>query len=89
MRTLRLALAGAAILVLLGGLGGAVVAQSEESDAMAFPTGTLVANEVLYIWVEFNEDGTCSWHEYSRDGPRMQPRRRDTITRASAPAGQV
>ena len=80
MRTLRLSLAGTAILVLLGGLGGAVVAQSEESDTMAFPTGTLVANEVLHVWVEFDEDGTCGWHEYSRDVPCIYAVRGDLFT---------
>jgi len=64
MRTLRLVLAGTVIVVLLGGLGGAVMAQSEESDAMAFPTGTLVAVETPDHAVEFNEDGTGRWFSY-------------------------
>jgi len=58
MRTLRLSLVGTVILALLAGLSGAVVAQSEESEPMAFPTGTLVAVENNYLLLEFHEDGT-------------------------------
>jgi hypothetical protein len=39
MQTLRLSLAGTAILVLLCGMGGAVVAQEEETEPDEFPTG--------------------------------------------------
>ena len=42
MRTLRLSLAGTVILALLGGLGGVVVAQEEESAPFAPVTGTVV-----------------------------------------------
>ena len=42
MRTLRLSLAGAVILALLGGLGGVVVAQDEEPAPVTFVTGTVV-----------------------------------------------
>jgi|GEM_PF-5349458 len=42
MRTLRLSLAGSVILVLLGGLGGAVMAQSEEAS------GAEVASETVF-----------------------------------------
>ena len=59
MRTLRLSLMGTVISVLLGGLGSAIVAQSEESDALAFPTGTFEATDGHYESVEFTPDGTC------------------------------
>jgi len=59
--TLGLSLAGAVILALLGGLPVGVVAQSEGSEAMAFPTGTFVAKENRGLTVAFNEDGTCRW----------------------------
>lgn len=58
MCTLRLSLAGTATLMLLGGLSGAVLAQSEGSDAGAFPTGTFVSLENPDHTHEFNEDGT-------------------------------
>jgi hypothetical protein len=41
MRTLQVSLAGAVILALLGGLGGAVVAQDEEPTPVTFVTGTV------------------------------------------------
>jgi hypothetical protein len=66
MRTMRLALTGTVILALLGGLGGAVVAQDSEmtpmpDDGTTFPTGTFVAAEWSDRFLEFNEDGTCRW----------------------------
>ena len=59
MRALRVSLVGTLALVLLGGLGAA--GQSEEPDAMTFPTGTFVATEWSDRFVEFREDGTCTW----------------------------
>jgi hypothetical protein len=46
------------MLALLGGLGGVVVAQSEESDAAAFPTGAFMPVVDSYLLLEFDEDGT-------------------------------
>jgi hypothetical protein len=57
MRTSRLALAGTAILALLGGLIGSVFAQEEDAEP-AFPTGTFVA-EADGLTLEFRADGTC------------------------------
>jgi len=66
MSMLRMSLAGTVILALLGGLGGAVVAQESDmtpmpDDGTVFPTGTFVAAEWSDRFVEFNEDGTCRW----------------------------
>jgi len=57
MRTLRLSFAGMVILALLGGLEGMVAAQ-EESEPMAFPTGSFVSVENPDMMLEFHEDGT-------------------------------
>ena len=35
--------------------------------AMRYVAGAFVANEILELWVEFNEDGTCRWHRYLWD----------------------
>jgi hypothetical protein len=58
MRTSRLSLVGTVILALLGGLGSITLAQSEDSDPMAFPTGTFVSVEDGDLILEFNEYGT-------------------------------
>ena len=71
MRTLRLVLA---VLVTGALLGGAVTAQSEESEALVFPTGTFVSVENPSLGLEFNEDGTGlvfaveSWEVVTRYG---------------------
>jgi hypothetical protein len=41
MRTLRLSLLGTVILALLGGLGGAVLAQTSEEESVTWVTGTI------------------------------------------------
>jgi hypothetical protein len=56
MRTVRLSVLGTVTLALLGGLGGALVAQSE--GAVAFPTGTFAAEDDG-LTMEFRADGTC------------------------------
>ena len=66
MRTLRLSLTWAVIVVLLAGLGGATVAQESEmasmpDDGTVFPTGAFVAAEWSDRFVEFDEDGICRW----------------------------
>jgi hypothetical protein len=63
MRTLRLGLIGTVMLVLLGGLGGTAVAQDDESDAMAFPTGSLLSVENPHLLLVFDEDGTGLSHD--------------------------
>jgi hypothetical protein len=63
MRTLRLSLAGTVILALLGGLGGAVVAQDEPADPMA-PV------EVTGKFVDL----TCGGSAGTRSGPRVEGR---------------
>ena len=67
MRTLRLTLAGAVILALLAGLSGAAVAQSDESDAMAFPTGAFEATDGHHESVEFHADGSCRWSSLKQE----------------------
>ncbi len=62
MRTLRLLVACMVTVSLWGGLGGVAAAQDEESEAMTFPTGMLVAYEYPGQAVEFNADGTCVQH---------------------------
>jgi hypothetical protein len=57
MRVLRLSAAGAATVVLLGGLGGTITAQ-ERSEPVAFPTGSFVSVENPDMLLEFHEDGT-------------------------------
>ena len=57
MRTLRLALAGAVTLALLGGLGGAVVGQ-EDTDAHV--TGTLACGPAGEVTV-LNDDSVSLW----------------------------
>ena len=62
MRTLRLVLAVLVTGALVGGAVGAVTAESEESEAMVFPTGMLVSVESNDMLLEFNEDGTGLVH---------------------------
>ena len=65
MRTLRLSLAGTVIVVLLGGLGGAVAGQSTEGDANEFPTGTFLAADNRNLVAEFSQDGTGRGYSFS------------------------
>ena len=60
MRTWPSSLVGTVFVLLLGGLAGPVVAQADEAETMAFPTGTFEA-EAGGGSVEFNADGTCRW----------------------------
>jgi len=62
MRTLRLSLTGTVILALLGGSGGVVVAQ--ESEEVAFPTGTFVSVENPSWRYDWYADGTGSGRSY-------------------------
>jgi hypothetical protein len=60
--TLRMSLAGVAMLALLGGLGGAVVAQDEaESESATYISG-------LRTWLESTENGSV--HELEMSDPR-------------------
>jgi hypothetical protein len=61
MRTLRLALTGVVALALLGGLGGAVVAQDEPADPMA----------PVEVTGKF-DDLTCGGSAGTRSGPRVE-----------------
>jgi acetyl esterase/lipase len=66
MRTLRLSLVGTVILVLLGGLGGAVVGQSGEPDQdTTWPKLTTVH--------EYGDDAKQTIHAYELE-PRAEPR---------------
>ena len=62
MRTLRLSLAAAVVVLLAGGLSSAVVAQ-DDAEATAFPTGSLVSVENNYLLLVWNEDGTGEAHD--------------------------
>ena len=59
MRTLKSSLTGTVALVLLGGLGTAAIAQ-DESDVLAFPTGTFVSVQDSHQLLDFDDDGTGS-----------------------------
>lgn len=66
MRTLRLSLAGAVTLALLGGLGSVLAAQSEEPDQ-----GTTWPK--LTMFHEYGDDATQVIHAYELE-PRTEPR---------------
>jgi hypothetical protein len=79
MRTLRLSLAGTIILMLLGGLGGAVLAQDEATDLMAPAT---VTGSVRYIGGEqlgeyssvdgvVRQSGAFYTHAWEASDPRL------------------
>ena len=80
MRTLRLVLAVLVTGALVGGAVGAVTAESEESEAMVFPTGMLVSVESNDMLLEFNEDGTglvhAAWSCPSSTRPSVTSTRR-------------
>jgi len=62
MRTLRLSMVGTVILALLGGLGGAVLAQDEdESESATYVSG-------LRTWIEYTDDGAI--YEMEMSDPR-------------------
>jgi len=65
MRTLRLSLVGAVILVLLGGLGSAIVAQDEETGELS---GTAVYIDGLRMW-QYRDDETTRY-ELEMSDPR-------------------
>ena len=64
MRAVRLSVAGAATVVLFGGLGGTITAQ-DPSEPVAFPTGSFVSVENPDMLLEFHEDGTLVSHNLS------------------------
>ena len=64
MRAVRLSVAGAATVVLFGGLGGTITAQ-DPSEPVAFPTGSFVSVENPDMLLEFHEDGTGVSHNLS------------------------
>ena len=79
MRTLRMSLAGALTVALLGGLGGAVLGQDEEADRMAPAT---VTGSVVYIGGHqvgerssgdgvVRESGMISNHQWEASDPRL------------------
>ena len=60
MRTLRLSLAGTAILALLGGLGGAVMAQDEEE--MPVTATRVTGTQIDSVWDESEMEETSDEH---------------------------
>jgi len=79
MRTLRLSLVGTVILVLLGGLGGAVVAQDEPADPMApaAVTGTVGSGPDIspgsetYFAGKYRTEGMQGILYYEASDPRL------------------
>ena len=79
MRTLRLSLVGTVILVLLGGVGGAVLGQDEEADLMApaTVTGSVVYiggrqyGEVSPVDGAVRQSGTIAAHAWEASDPRL------------------
>ena len=80
MRTLRLSLVGAVILMLLGGLGGAAMAQEEgQSPLVTHVTGTIIDTsyddsmaEITYAPGDVNHVNGASYAEtYVWDDPRL------------------
>ena len=82
MRTLRLSLLVTVILTLLGGVGGAVLAQDEEADLMAPATvtgsvrytGGHQSGEIFPIDETVRQSGMISSHAWEASDPRLSGR---------------
>ena len=95
MRTLRLSLAGTVICTLLGGVGGAVLAQDEEADLMAPATvtgsvsysGGHQAGEISRVDGAVRQSGMVSTHVWEASDPRLSGREAYTKTFDHYPPG--